>query len=71
MDNLMWIGALISLVGMAGIVYCAVQVWKAKQADLGDEALYARIRAVMPINLASMFISVIGLMAVVVGILLR
>jgi len=70
MDILIWVGATISASGLFGILWCAFQVIKAKRANLSDEALRGRIQRVMPINLAALFLSVIGLMLVVVGILL-
>lgn len=70
MDSLIWIGATLSLVGLVGIVYCIVAMARAKRASLDDETLRARIQKLIPVNLGSLFLSVIGLMTVVVGVLL-
>ena len=70
MDILIWLGAAISAIGLFGIIWCAFQVIKAKSDDLEDAELRARVQAVMPINLAALFMSAIGLMCVIVGILL-
>ncbi len=70
MDLLVWIGAAISALGLIGIVYSIVAVAKARKAGLSDDALRARVSRILPINLGSLFLSVIGLMMVVVGVLL-
>ncbi|WP_444464429.1 hypothetical protein [Rhodobacter capsulatus] len=68
MELLIWAGAAVSLVGMVGILYCALQVAKAKKAGLDDAALRARLRGVVAMNLGALFVSVIGLMLVVLGV---
>jgi len=70
MDTLVWIGAAISLVGLCGLVYCILRVLKAKRSGLDDEALRAAVAKVVPLNLGALFLSVIGLMIVIVGIFL-
>lgn len=70
MEWLIWLGALVSLIGLAGLVWCIIKVWRARKADLDDDALRAEIRKVVPLNTGALFLSVIGLMLVVVGILL-
>ncbi|QGX98475.1 hypothetical protein EI983_09350 [Roseovarius faecimaris] len=68
MENLIWIGALVSLIGLAGLVWCIASVWKAKKAGLSDEELRAAVQKVMPLNTGALFLSVLGLMIVVLGI---
>jgi len=70
MENLVWIGAAISIIGLCGIVYSVFLVVRAKRANLEDEELRARIGKVLPINLGALFLSTIGLMMVIVGIIL-
>ena len=70
MDTLIWIGAAITLLGLAGLVYCILRVMQARRAKLGDDALRDAVRRVVPLQLGALFLSVIGLMLVVVGILL-
>lgn len=69
-DVMIWAGAALTLVGMAVLIWCILRVAKAKRASLGDEALRAAIQSVLPLNLAALFVSVLGLMLVVVGIIL-
>lgn len=70
MDNLIWIGAVISLLGLAGLVVCIVRAMQAKRAGLPDEELRARLKKVVALNMGALMVSAIGLMCVVVGILL-
>ena len=68
MGNLIWIGTLVSLLGLAGLVWCIAKVWKARKSGLTDEELKVVLQKVVPVNSAALFLSVIGLMIVVLGI---
>ncbi|MEH6774478.1 MAG: hypothetical protein V7668_11175 [Cereibacter changlensis] len=70
MDWLIWIGAAISLAGVAGLVWCIVLAMQARKAGLEEEAMRARLQRVVTLNMAALGISALGLMCVVVGILL-
>lgn len=70
MDLLIGLGAVISVIGLAGIILSMVQVRRAKRDAIDDEDLRAKIQAAMPLNLGSFFLSILGLMCVVVGVLL-
>lgn len=70
MEYVVWGGAALSLLGLVGIVYSIIAVSRAKKAGLSDEELRARIGKILPINLGALFVSTIGLMAVIVGIML-
>lgn len=70
MEILIWLGAAVSLAGMVGLIWCIMTVWKARKAGLSDDALRRAVQKVVPINTAALFLSVIGLMMVVIGILL-
>lgn len=68
MDILIWSGATLSFLGLVGLVHCIVRVAKARKAGMSDDALRDEVRSVMPINLGSLFVSVFGLMLVILGI---
>lgn len=70
METLIWIGALVTLLGLAGLIYCILKVQAARKKGLDDNALKAELQKVVGINLGALFLSAIGLMMVVVGILL-
>lgn len=63
-----WGGAALSLVGLLGLVWCILRVMKARKSGLSDDELRAAVQSVLPWNLASLFLSVIGLMLVILGI---
>ena len=69
-DILIWCGAALSLAGLLGLCWCILRVSRAKRAGLDDAALRAVLRSVVPVNLAALFLSMIGLMMVVTGIIL-
>ena len=70
MQNLIWIGAIVTLLGLAGLIWCIFTVQKARRAGLDDDAMKARLQKVVAVNMGALFLSAIGLMMVVVGILL-
>lgn len=70
MNWLIWPGAAISLLGLGGLVWCIFAVMRAKRQAASDEELRKAVQQVMPVNLGALFLSVIGLMLVIVGIFL-
>lgn len=70
MTALIWGGVAVTLAGLAGLIWCILTVARARKAGLSDEALKARLQKVVALNLGALFLSVIGLMMVVVGIFL-
>jgi len=68
MQYLIWIGTAISVIGLIGILFSISRVMRAKKENLSDEELRVRISKILPINLGSLFLSVIGLMMVILGI---
>ena len=70
MELLIGIGAVISLLGIAGIVLSIVQVRRARKAATDDADLKARIQKILPLNLGAFLVSVMVLMCVVVGVIL-
>jgi hypothetical protein len=70
MEWLIWTGAAVSLLGLAGLVACIVIIWRARRAQLPDEALREKVRRVIPLNMGAMLLSVFGLILVVLGIAL-
>ena len=68
MDGLIWSGAAVSCLGLLGLVVSIIRVNRARKAGLDDKGLRAAVQKVLPLNLGSLFLSVIGLMMVIVGI---
>jgi len=69
-DVVIWSGACLSLLGLVGLVWCIVRVSKAKRANLSDAQMRDVLKSALPLNLGALFLSVIGLMMVIVGIFL-
>ncbi|TMV09698.1 hypothetical protein FGK63_01110 [Ruegeria sediminis] len=67
-EIIIWGGAALSLAGLAGLMWCILHVMKARKAGLSDDELRTTVQGVLPWNLASLFLSVIGLMMVILGI---
>ena len=70
MEILIWAGTGLSLLGLAGLVWTIVRVVRARRKTKDDDALRAAVQAVLPYNLAALFVSVIGLMMVILGVFL-
>lgn len=70
MDWLIWGGATVSLLGLAGLFWCILIVVRARRAGLDDAEMRKRLAKVMPLNMAALLLSALGLIMVVVGILL-
>ena len=69
-DILVWAGAAITLFGLGLLVWCILRVAKAKRANLPPDDLRAALQSVLPVNLGALFLSAIGLMLVILGIML-
>jgi len=65
---MVWGGAGLSLLGLLGLGWCIIKVSRAKRAQLDDEAMRVVLRKVVPLNMGALFLSVIGLMMVILGI---
>lgn len=70
MEMLIWAGAALSILGLAGLVWSIIRVISARRKTTDDDELRAVIQSVMPWNMGGLFVSVIGLMLVIVGIFL-
>ena len=70
MEYLIWGGAGVTLVGLAGLIYSAVLVMRARRAGLDDAALRAAMQRALVWNMRALALSALGLMMVVVGVIL-
>ena len=70
MSILIWPGALISLVGVAALLWCIRQAAKARKAGLDEDQMKARLQQLVAWNMGALAVSAMGLMLVVIGILL-
>ncbi|MEP2784958.1 MAG: hypothetical protein ABJO67_20985 [Pseudoruegeria sp.] len=68
MDWLIWIGATLSVLGLLGLFYCIFIAVKAKREGLEGEAMEARLKGLVALNMGALFLSIIGLMTVALGV---
>lgn len=71
MQLLILIGAVLSLGGVGGLIWCIILALRARKAGLEDEAMRARLQHIVTLNMIALGVSALGLMLVVAGILLR
>lgn len=70
MEFLIWIGAALTLAGVALLVNCILMARKAQKSGGTDEEIHARLQKVVMINMLALMLSAIGLGAVTIGIIL-
>ncbi|RVV99315.1 hypothetical protein EKE94_01050 [Mesobaculum littorinae] len=70
MDILIWIGVVLTLLGIAGLGLCVVKGVSLRRAGLSDADLRARLQRLVALNLGALAVSALGLIAVITGILL-
>ncbi|MEQ3626690.1 MAG: hypothetical protein ABNH26_12765 [Celeribacter sp.] len=69
-DLLIWTGAAVSVVGLLGIVWCIVKVSRLRGSTRPEEETRRAMQSAVNLNLAAFFLSMIGLMMVVIGVIL-
>ncbi|MBI1173233.1 hypothetical protein GC209_17735 [bacterium] len=69
MAALIWGGAVVALLGVAGLARCVSLSMAAKRAD--PDTARALMQRVVTLNLASMGVAILGLICVVAGLVLR
>jgi hypothetical protein len=70
MTYLIWAGAVLTLLGVAGLVYCVLQAMRAKRDGLTGAAMQSRLQRVVVWNMGALAVSGLGLMLVVAGVVL-
>jgi alkylhydroperoxidase/carboxymuconolactone decarboxylase family protein YurZ len=71
MELLIWSGALVSLLGVAGLGWCVAMALRLRKSGLGDEEMRSALQQVVAYNMGALAVSALGLMMVVLGIILR
>jgi len=70
MAILIWLGAAVSLTGLVGLVWCILQIVKARRSGLDEGEMRQRLQRAVAQNMAALGLSALGLMMVVIGITL-
>ena len=69
-EIMIWVGAAVSVTGLAGLIWCIIRVLRARRSKLDDDEMRAVLQSVVPVNMGALFLSVLGLMLVVIGVIL-
>jgi hypothetical protein len=70
MTVMIWAGAALAMIGVAGLIYCVMLAMRAKREGLTGAAMQARLQRVVVWNMGALAVSGLGLMLVVVGVIL-
>lgn len=70
MEILIWIGTALTVAGILGLLWCVKLVLAIKKRNLPDAETKTAMQRVIALNMAALFVSAIGLMMVVVGVIL-
>lgn len=70
MTILIWLGAGITLGGVALLVWCIVKLFRVRRAGLDEDEMRRALQRLVPLNTGALLLSVLGLMLVVLGIFL-
>lgn len=71
MAGLVWGGAVVSLGGVAALVWCIVYVMRLRRADLDEAEMRAKMQKAVMVNFAALAVSTLGLMMVIAGLFLQ
>ncbi len=70
MEYLIWMGALVSLIGVGILIYCIAATLKARRYTTDEADLKASLQRLAAINMGALAVSAVGLMMVILGIVL-
>lgn len=70
MDAVIWGGIAVTLAGLGGLIWCILNVMRARKAGLPEAEMKAKLQKAVALNMGALFLSTIGLMMVVVGLFL-
>ena len=70
MDFLVPIGTIITLMGLAILIWCILRVAKARKTIKNDVEMREKLQKMAALNMTALFLSFIGLIIVVFGVIL-
>jgi len=70
MDFLIILGTVITLIGLGVLIWCILMVASARRNIKDDVQMRERLQKMAAINMLALFLSFIGLMIVVIGVIL-
>lgn len=70
MDFLIILGTVVTLIGLGVLIWCILMVANARRNIKDDVQMRERLQKMAAINMLALFLSFIGLMIVVIGVIL-
>ena len=70
MDFLILHGTIVTLVGLCILIWCILRVNKARKNITDDNEMRDKLKSMAAINMLALFLSFIGLLIVIFGIIL-
>lgn len=70
MEILIWLGAAVTLIGVAALIYCIREAMRARKAKLDDDAMRKELRRLVLVNMVAFGLSALGLSCVILGVIL-
>lgn len=70
MQGLILAGTVVTVAGLAGILWCILEALRARRSGLDEAALRARLQRAVLVNFAALGVAAIGLMMIVLGVVL-
>lgn len=70
MDFLIILGTVVTLIGLGVLIWCILMVASARRKIKDDVQMRERLQKMAAINMLALFLSFIGLMIVVIGVIL-
>ena len=70
MDFLIILGTVVTLIGLGVLIWCIIMVASARRKIKDDVQMRERLQKMAAINMLALFLSFIGLMIVVIGVIL-
>jgi hypothetical protein len=70
MDFLIILGTVVTLIGLGVLIWCILMVASARRNIKDDVQMRERLQKMAAINMLALFLSFLGLMIVVVGVIL-
>ena len=70
MDFLIILGTVVTLIGLGVLIWCILTVASARRNIKDDFQMRERLQKMAAINMLALFLSFIGLMIVVIGVIL-
>ncbi len=70
-DAMIWTGAAVTLLGVAGLLACVVWVLRLRRSALPEDEMRRMLQRAVVYNMGALFSATLGLMLVVIGIALK